>query len=208
MKERVINKVDKNNKRSWGYFFGMTGLNLVIIIVLTVLILSGLSVWMGIYTRHNEHIELPSLKGIDVNQAGRFLEEKNLRYMVIDSVYSDQMPGCVIEQIPSAGTPVKKDRIVYLTIQAYGQRMVKMQEVRQGGSRQALATLRSLGFQVDSVRKVAYDMDDLVLSVASKGEEMIPGKEYPYGTKVVVSVGSTHVAIEPENEEPEEAWTE
>ena len=75
-------------------------------------------------------------------------------------------------------------------------------------SRQALSTLRSLGFRVDSIKQVPSEMDDLVLSVTVGGEEMVPGKDYPFGTHVVVSVGNSRLEIEPVNEETEEQWLE
>lgn len=199
---------EKATKKSWGYFGKMVGLNLLIIVLVAVGILWAISSWLDVYTRHDERIDVPSLQGILTDDATHYLEEKGLRALVIDSVYANKRPGTVIEQMPAAGMPVKKGRIVYLTIQAVSARMVKMQEVRQGGSRQALSTLRSLGFVVDSVTQVASDMDDLVLSVSADGQEMEPGMEYPYGTKVVVRVGSTHVEIEAENEEIEETWME
>lgn len=199
---------NKGRKGSWGYFGKMVGINILIIIAITLLLLTGLSMWLDSYTRHSERVEVPSLVGIPAGDAARYLEQAGLKSMVIDSVYADARPGSVIEQMPAAGLPVKKGRIVYLTINALGVRMVKMLEVREGGSRQALSTLRSLGFKVDSVKQVASDMDDLVLSVSTDGVEMEPGREYPVGTRVVVRVGSSHVEIEPENDETEEAWLE
>lgn len=199
---------NKGRKGSWGYFGKMVGINILIIIAITLLLLTGLSMWLDSYTRHSERVEVPSLVGIPADDAARYLEQAGLKSMVIDSVYADARPGSVIEQMPAAGLPVKKGRIVYLTINALGVRMVKMLEVREGGSRQALSTLRSLGFKVDSVKQVASDMDDLVLSVSTDGVEMEPGREYPVGTRVVVRVGSSHVEIEPENDETEEAWLE
>lgn len=199
---------NKGRKSSWGYFGKMVGINILIIIAITLLLLTGLSMWLDSYTRHSERVEVPSLVGIPADDAARYLEQASLKSMVIDSVYADARPGSVIEQMPAAGLPVKKGRIVYLTINALGVRMVKMLEVREGGSRQALSTLRSLGFKVDSVKQVASDMDDLVLSVSTDGVEMEPGREYPVGTRVVVRVGSSHVEIEPENDETEEAWLE
>ena len=186
----------------------MVGLNVLIIAAVVILLVAGLSLWLDSYTRHSERVEVPSLHGIALEQAQEFLEQKGLKSMVIDSVYADLRPGAIVEQMPAAGLPVKKGRIVYLTINAYGVRMVRMQEVREGGSRQALSTLRSLGFVVDSVKQVASEMDDLVLSVTSDGVEMQPGREYPFGTRVVVRVGSTSIEMEPEISEAEEAWME
>lgn len=201
-------KDNNSRKSSWSYFGKMVGINILIVIALTLLFLTGLSMWLDSYTRHSERVDVPSLIGIPADDAARYLEQAGLKSMVIDSVYADARPGSVVEQMPTASLPVKKGRIVYLTINSIGVRKVKMLEVREGGSRQALSTLRSLGFVVDSVKQVASEMDDLVLSVSADGVEMEPGVEYPVGTRVVVRVGSTHVQIEPENDETEEAWLE
>lgn len=199
---------DNSRKSSWGYFGKMVGLSILGIILITIAVLTFTSLWLNSYTRHNERIEVPNLEGLLVAEAQQLLDQNGLKSMVIDSIYADARPGAIVEQLPTAGLPVKKGRIIYLTINAFGVRMVKMQEVREGGSRQALSTLRSLGFKVDSIKQIASEMDDLVLSVTVNGEEMKPGKEYPYGTKVVVSVGSSKLELEPENEETEEQWLE
>lgn len=198
----------KIKKSQWGFFGKIVGINIFIIVVLVVLLLTCVTWWLDSYTRHSERVEVPSLQGIPVDEAQRYLEDKGLRALVIDSVYAKARPGSVIEQMPASGLPVKKGRIVYLTINAYGIRMIKMPNVLEGGSRQALTTLRTLGFVVDSVRQVADDHDDLVLSVTHQGVEVEPGREYPDGTHVVVCVGSTHIVLKPENEEQEDAWNE
>lgn len=195
-------------KGGLGYLFKGCGLNLVFIVALAVAAVLALSAWLGIYTRHSERIDVPSLVGVPEDEAKNYLNRAGLRVVVIDSVYADARPGSVIEQMPAAGIPVKKGRIVYLTINAHGVRMVKMQDVCEGGSRQALSTLRSLGFVVDSVRQVPSDMDDLVQGVTLRGETMKPGAEYPVGSHVVLLVGRRNVEIEPENGESEEAWVE
>ena len=199
---------------SLGYLGKMVGLNLIIIIALCVLGILGLSAWLGNYTRHDEKFTVPTLQGLMVDEASAYLEQAGLRAIVIDSVYADPrqrpMPraGSIIEQVPAAGMPVKQGRNVYLTIYAYGVRMVKMKEVREGGSRQALSTLRSLGFVVDSISKEPSDMDDLVLSVTAAGRELEPGNEYPLGTHVVLHVGRRNLEIEAENEESESSFFE
>lgn len=195
-------------KGGLGYLIKGCGLNLFIIAALTVVAVLALTFWLGIYTRHSERIDVPSLVNVPEDEACRYLERAGLVPKVIDSVYADARPGAVIEQMPAAGIPVKKGRTVYLTINAHGVRMVRMQEVREGGSRQALSTLRSLGFVVDSVRQVPSDMDDLVQGVTLRGETMQPGREYPVGSHVVLLVGRRNVEIEAENEESEEAWME
>lgn len=195
-------------KSSLGYFVAMVCINLILVIAVLVLALTCLSWYLDSYTRHSERVDVPSLHGVMLSDAEHYLQQVGLKPMVIDSVYADVRPGAVVEQLPAAGLPVKKGRIVYLTINALGVRMVKMLDVREGGSRQAVSTLRSLGFVVDSLRQVAHDMDDLVLGVKADGIDVVPGKEYPVGTHLVVLVGSTHMEIEPENGEEEQTWME
>ncbi len=187
-------------------FFKIAGINIGLMILATIAILWGVSFWLDSYTRHDERIEVPDLTGIDADEAALYLYQLGLQAEVIDSIYTDTRPGSVIEQIPVAGLPVKKGRLIYLTINAKTQRMVKLIEVREWSSRQAQTKLRELGFVIDSVKQVASEFDDLVLSVRTKGVEMVPGKEYPYRTRVTLSVGSTHLEIAAENDSIEQEW--
>lgn len=184
-------------------------LNLGLMGVVVLCLLWGLSSWLGSYTRHDERIEVPDLNGIIAEDAQYYVEELGLKALVVDSVYTDGRPGAVVEQSPVAGLPVKKGRIIYLTINAKTVRMIRMVDVMEWSSREAQSRLRREGFVIDSVRQVACEFDDLVLGVnQSGGGEMVAGREYPYHTHIVVRVGSTHVALEAENEETENAWME
>lgn len=199
---------EEQNKssRPWRRFFKIAGINLGIMVVVIVLILWILSLWLGAYTRHEERIDVPDLSGVEAEEAAYYLDRLGLKSMVIDSVYTDGRRGAVIEQMPVAGLPVKKGRIVYLTINAKSQRMVKMIDVREWSSRQAQSRLREVGFVIDSVKQVASEFDDLVLSVSANGAEVIPGKEYPFHTRVVVRVGSSHIQLVAENDSTESEW--
>ena len=189
---------EQNNKKGpWRRFFKIVGINLGVMILVIIALLWCVSLWLDGYTHHDERIEVPDLSGIEAEEASYYLERLGLQSEVIDSVYSDARPGSVIEQIPVAGLPVKKGRLIYLTINAKAQRMVKMVDVREWSSRQAQTRLRELGFVVDSIKHVASEFDDLVLSVTIKGSDVVPGKEYPYRTKVVMHVGSSKIELDP-----------
>ena len=196
----------KKNNGPLKHFLKIAGLNLGLVILATIAVVWGVSVWLDNYTRHDERIEVPDLSGIDAAEAQQYLARIGLQSEVIDSVYSDVRPGSVVEQLPVAGLPVKKGRLIYLTINALSPRMVRMADVREWSSRQAQTRLRELGFVIDSVKQVASEFDDLVLSVTCHGSEVVPGKEYPYHTRLVMSVGSTHIEIVAENDSIEEEW--
>lgn len=189
---------EQNNKKGpLRQFFKIAGINFGVMILVIIALLWGVSMWLDSYTHHDERIEVPDLSGIEAEEASYYLERLGLEAEVIDSVYSDARPGSVIEQLPVAGLPVKKGRVIYLTINAKSQRMVKMVDVREWSSRQAQTRLRELGFIIDSIKHVASEFDDLVLSVTTKGSDIVPGKEYPYRTRVVMHVGSSKIELSP-----------
>lgn len=201
-----MQKEQNKTKGPWVHFLKIFGINFGLLIVVVLALFWALSAWLDVYTRHDERIDVPDLSGVEADEAAAYLERMGLTATIIDSVYTDARPGSVIEQLPAAGLPVKKGRMIYLTINAKTQRMVKMADVREWSSRQAQTRLRELGFVIDSVKQVASEFDDLVLSVTTKGDEVIPGKEYPYHTRLVMSVGSSHLEIEANNDSIENEW--
>lgn len=202
----IMQTEQKNTKGPWGHFLKVFGLNIGLLIVAVIALVWALSAWLDVYTRHDERIDVPDLTGIEADEATIYLEKMGLNATVIDSVYSDARPGSVIEQLPAAGIPVKSGRMIYLTINAKSVRMIRMADVREWSSRQAQTRLRELGFVIDSVKQVASEFDDLVISVTAKGSEVVPGKEYPYHTHLVMRVGSTHLEIEANNDSIENEW--
>lgn len=177
-------------------------------VVATIVILFGISLWLKSYTHHNEAIKVPNVIGLPDDEAISYLEKAGLEPMVIDSVYSDAMPGTVIEQLPEGDLPVKLGRIVYLTINARSVRMIKMVEVEDFSSRQAKSLLNEAGFVVDSVRYEPYEFDDLVLEAKIGGSRAQAGASYPWHSHVTLVVGSTQVEITPENDSTENAFFE
>ena len=202
------NNEQKTRRQQWAYLGKIVGLNVVIIGALAAVLILCLSMWLDSYTHHNESVTVPDLHGVDEATAMAALQQQGLLCEVVDSVHANARPGSVVEQIPAAGLPVKAGRIVYLTINAYARRMVKMKEVRNGPSRDALSTLNTLGFVVDSIRRVPNPYDDEVLHVMAGNVELEPGQEYPVGTHVVVHVGKATMEVDPVNEEIEMLWTE
>ena len=83
----------------------------VISLLLAVLILWGLIygtlVWLDIYTRHNEAVVIPDVKGMTIEEATPFLAEKGIRYNIIDSVFYgvifDHSFGQVATLFPEGG---------------------------------------------------------------------------------------------------------
>jgi len=165
----------------------------VISLLLAVLILWGLIygtlVWLDIYTRHNEAVVIPDVKGMTIEEAAPFLAEKGIRYNIIDSVFSkDVDPGAIVEIVPTPGSKVKEGRIVFVTINANTSQMACIPEVQDLSFRQAYALLTSIGFKAIEVKYVAGDYKDLAIGVEWNGKILEEGQHVPLNAHLTLVV--------------------
>jgi len=62
-------------------------------IVLTLFFVLVLYFYLNITTNHNKYINVPELKGVNLNKAKVILEENNLSYIILDSaLYNPDYP--------------------------------------------------------------------------------------------------------------------
>lgn len=170
----------------------------VIIVVLAL-------VWMNFFTRHGSSVEIPDIYGLPADEAVQLLDKADLRYEVIDSVYTTEVPkGAVYDLTPKAGSRVKAGRIIFLTLNASYPRNGVIPSLVDVSERQARARLVSLGFENITPSYVAGSFDDLVMGVQlPSGQALAPGTRIPLATPIIllvsvaVSDSIPHGAFEP-----------
>ncbi|GHV38481.1 hypothetical protein FACS1894179_01940 [Bacteroidia bacterium] len=146
---------------------------------------------LNFYTKHNESITVPSVKGLQAEEAMNILRSSNLGYEISDSVYqAEGVPGSVIEQVPIGESNVKKGRTVFLIVKARGVQMVAIPELKDFSRRQAEAQLNSLGFTRITIEEVPATYKGLVISVSYSGKNIVPGQKIPKGASLVLTVGA------------------
>lgn len=187
-------------------------LNLLLAVVVTGVLIFGALAWLDSYTRHNEAVVVPDVKGLGVEEAAEFFKNNNLRYNVIDSVYSkDVKPGAIVELLPKAGSKVKEDRIVFITVNAMTSQMAVIPEVEDLSFRQAYAILRARGFENVEIKYVPGDYKDLALGVELRGRALHKGDHAPLTAQLVllVSNGEAEMPIDslglPDDQTPVES---
>ena len=100
-------------------------LNILAAIVLVAVVCFVVFLRLDVYTRHGEAVEVPNLTGLYVEEAELLLKDSNLSYEIIDSVYiRSRRGGEIAEQAPAAGTKVKKNRKIYITVNSKQRKMV------------------------------------------------------------------------------------
>lgn len=142
------------------------------------------------YTEHGVEVEVPAITGLYIEEAQITLAAEDLHLEIIDSTYSTKTPlGTLVEQTPAAGSKVKHGRTVYAIRNARFRRPVTMPELRDVSLRQAQATVKSLGLNVEEVKYEPSAFKDIILDIQRDGESVPAGSTLPEGTSVTLVAG-------------------
>lgn len=169
---------------------GVIVINLLIALVVGLVLIACTLGWLGKYTRHGEEVQVPDIKGLFVEEAAMIVQQEGMTIQVIDSTYNRKLPlGTIVDQNPQAESMAKRDRVLYVVVNARQLRQVPLPDLRDVSYRQAEASLKGIGLEVEDVVYEPSVYKDLVLDVR-KGEMSIePGTRLNEGTKVVLVVG-------------------
>lgn len=152
----------------------LTGAAVVVgILILTFIILK-------VVTRHNVELIVPELSGMTVPEALSVARKSDLRLEISDSVFIPRMgSGVVFRQHPIAGSSVKKNRRILLTINSIEPKKVVVPSVTGFSLRQAKTELTARQLKVG---KLIYVEDIATNNVLS---QLYLGREIPAGTQIV-----------------------
>lgn len=165
-------------------------INIAIAVAIFLLLLFGTLLWTRFYTNHGESIEVPDLTHKYVEEAELELDELGLSYEVIDSVHLRSFnPGEIAEQSPAAGTHVKSNRKIYITINCREKQMIRIPDLVGESFRKAQSNLRALGFNADSVCYRPYEFNGEVLDILYSGRSIERGEKIPDGATLILVVG-------------------
>lgn len=171
--------------------------NFLLMVLTGCALIYGTLAWLDHYTRHNEAVVVPDVKGLSMHEAKTFFDNTGLRYNVIDSVFSnDVKPGAIVEVVPEPGSKVKEGRIVFVTINALTAQMATIPEVADLSFRQAYALLRSLGFKNIEVKFVPGDYKDLAVGVERNALMINSGEKVPLTSTLTLIISNGEKEID------------
>lgn len=120
---------------------------------IALILLLGTLLWLKIYTHHGKTIMVPDLTGLTMDEVGDVTSSRRLRFEVVDSVFSTEMPrGTVLKQNPNASSRVKKNRKIFLTMNAVNPEMVSMPQLIGLSFRQARLALQNAGLVQGTIK--------------------------------------------------------
>lgn len=187
----------------------------LIAIALTLLILVFVALWwLDDYTQHGKSVVIPDVKGMQVDTAGPIFANSQLQYEVVDSIFDQNLtPGSIVETIPPIGSRVKEGRIIFLTTNSITSKQLVVPEVIDFSQRQAIAILKSAGFEQINVKSVPGIYRDLVIGIEKGNFTVNAGDRVPIQTVLTLLVSSGNGEENPFAEDsviientPEETW--
>jgi beta-lactam-binding protein with PASTA domain len=164
--------------------------HLLLSIITLVLLFLGWLKYLDYYTGHGKYIKVPDFHNMLITQLDSVVEANNIRYVIIDSIFDrSRVKGIVVKQDPEPFTDVKKNRKIYLTINALQTRKVVFPDIYDLSLRQAIRKLKNNGLEVGELEYRANIATNKVLDYKVNGIKMPIGKELYIGAIVDLVVG-------------------
>ena len=145
---------------------------------------------MNLYTEHNEEVAVPDFKGQEIVKLNNFIEDKDVNYKIIDSIYKpDEKPGIVFDQDPQPNGKVKNNRTIYLYVTSLVPPQIIMPKLIDRSLRQAISMIESYGLKLGSIKYISDPCTNCILKQLSEGNLIEPGASIKKGTQIDLVIG-------------------
>ena len=166
------------------------GANLLAVVVVSLILLLAFIVLLRTFTRHNEVVKVPSVKGMNLAEATRTLQSMGFEVSVEDSAYRDNLPKLsVVYQSPDAGDEVKASRTVYLTVNRFIPPMIELPNLMGLQFKFAESSLSGYGLKLGDTTYKPDFARNTVLDMVVNGVSTKAGTKIPMGTVVSLVLG-------------------
>jgi len=164
--------------------------NISLIIIISVIIVYGTLFFLDIFTLHGKTMPVPDFYGMSISEVDSCTIANELRFEITDSVYNvNEEKGVVLEQNPKPNFHVKRNRTIFLTINAFFPERVKVPDLVGISLRDARAKLESFGLLIDKIISKPDLANNNVLAQKIDGIDILPGEIIEKGSKIDLIVG-------------------
>lgn len=165
------------------------GITLLIGLVVT---LFFFYIYLPTTTNHGESITVPDLVGMPLSELEDFVVNRDLRYEVSDSSYSPEYPPLtVLHQFPKAGSEVKENRKVYISLNSNTPPSTVMPNLIDKTVQNAELILKSYELKRGRIT-TKPDAFRNVLEQNYEGNPVEPGTRIPKGSVISLVIGDGH----------------
>ena len=163
------------------------------IILAYVLIIGATILILDLSTHHGQKIKVPNLHGKNVKNIQAQLDELELSYEILDSIYDPKKPeGTIVSQDPrptdSTDVYVKEGRVIKLRV-SKKTNLVEMPSLLDKSERFAQSVLKNRGLKYKITYKPTSEADGAVLDQKYNGRSIKEGTRVPVGATIHLVVG-------------------
>jgi len=160
---------------------------LALLFLLVFLFLQSLN-WL---TNHGAYLKVPTVKGKNVDEGVKLLENQGFEVVIQDSLYFEDIPKyTIIKQLPEPDATVKANRTVFLTINRAYPPYIDMPKLEGLSYRYALDKLQKNHLKLrDTISRPDF-MKGSVLEQLYNSVRIDPGTKIPWGSKITLVIGA------------------
>jgi beta-lactam-binding protein with PASTA domain len=164
-----------------------------LVILFYLVIIFATVLYLDLATNHGEKIVVPNLVGMNGEEAKKKIEELDLQYQILDSIYDPKSPeGTVVEQLVEptsiSKVHVKSGRIIGLRLTKRSQ-MVEMPSLVHKQLQFAESILEQRGLRFSIQYRPTSEANGSVLDQLFRGRRIKEGDRIPIGAIVTLIVG-------------------
>ncbi|MDR2010321.1 MAG: PASTA domain-containing protein [Bacteroidales bacterium] len=165
-------------------------INLLLVIILIALIFIILNVYLNSYTNHGEAVTVPTLIGVNTDEAIEIIETNGFKYEITDTVFDSKFDkNVIVEQIPKSESLVKNGRKIYLTVNSSEDEMVSMPQLVGLSIRQVNSMIETYGLKIGKLRYVPDVAVNVVIKQLHNGDETDAGSKIKKGSEIDLVLG-------------------
>ena len=149
-------------------------------------------IYLPVVTNHGESITVPDLQGVSIDELQEFLVERDLRFEVVDSVYSAELPPLTVtRQFPKPGSKVKQKRNIFISLNSINPPSTRMPDLRDKTLKNAELILKSFELVPG---KILYKPDPFrnVIDQLYNDEPIEPNTPLSKGSVIDIVRGDGH----------------
>lgn len=159
-------------------------------VVFFILIFVILNLSLKSYTKHGETVTIPTLIGMQTDEAIALIEENGFKYEIIDTVFDNKYDkGSVVEQNPVPESLVKDGRKIYIIVNSNQDEMISMPQLVGFSMRQVQSMAETYGLNIGGLRYVPDIAVNVVIKQMYKGEEIDAGAKIKKGSTIDLVLG-------------------
>ena len=163
---------------------------LITVGILCFLVIGYFYIYLPNETNHGDKMIVPDLLGLSSERLDSALKDYTLRFEISDTAFSDEYkPLEIIRQFPHAGSLVKPDRKIYLTVNRKNPPTLPLPNLEEQSLINAQAIIQSNELKVGRIIYMPSPFSELVLEMRIDGIKVDSGMRVTKGTIIDLYVG-------------------